>query len=314
MTLVLQLPDMFKYVIASVFLLIQVSVFGQLFFTETFEYKDFTSFKINSLDKRQWTFFHAENQDFNNNRQIEKWENIKSIDFVKTPESSDVIRFTLKRMEPKILWNDVMVRGVIDDAKVDYHNFFMHIAKNEIATWDDPTRTAYKPNKNYQFEFDIMVPDDFQFEHNYCETPAQANYDLAGQWHFSYDVWNGATMSPISLRVVCDQWMLNLNPNNNPEEYDEDFIPLGKITRGQWTHFKFQFKLNHKKKGYIRVWKDDELVFKKEKAKTIFAKHYEKCKKSTVYFKIGIYKPHWWSRTTDVVERVFYYDNVRVSK
>ena len=94
MTLVLQLPDMFKYVIASVFLLIQVSVFGQLFFTETFEYKDFTSFKINSLDKRQWTFFHAENQDFNNNRQIEKWENIKSIDFVKTPESSDVIRFS----------------------------------------------------------------------------------------------------------------------------------------------------------------------------------------------------------------------------
>ena len=55
-------------------------------------------------------------------------------------------------------------------------------------------------------------------------------------------------------------------------------------------------------------------VFSKEKAKTIFAKNYEKCKKSTVYFKLGVYKPHWWSRTTDVRERVYYYDNVKISK
>lgn len=305
---------MFKYFLPALFLLIQYNVSAQLYFTETMDYPDFTTFKISGLENQQWTFFHAENQDFNNNQLIESWENIKTIDFTPQPDGGEAIRFQLKRMEPRILWNDVMVRGVIDGAEVDYPNFFTHIARNEIATWDDPRKTAYKPNKKFQFEFDIMVPDDFQFEHNYCETPSMANYDLTGQWHFSYDVRNGATMSPISLRIVCDQWMLNLNPNNNPEEHDDDFIPLGKITPGQWTHFKFQFKLNHKKKGYIRVWKNDELVFSKEKTKTIFAKHYEKCKKSTVYFKIGVYKPHWWSRTTDVNKRVFYYDNIRVGK
>ncbi len=303
-----------KYLVLIGLLIFHMDLYGQLYFTEHFEYPDYTSFKLNSLDKGQWTFFHSENQDFNRNSRIDRWENIKTIDFIKQPDDNEVIKFTLKRMDSGILWNDVMVRGIIDSAQVDYHNFFTHIARNEIATWDDPRRTAYKPNKKFAFEFDIMVPDNFQFEHNYCENPSNANYDLTGQWHFSYDVRNGNTMSPISLRVVCDQWMLNLNPNNNPEEHDEDFIPLGKITKNKWTHWKFEFRLNHKKKGYIHVWKDGELVFSKDKTKTIFAKYYEKCNKSTVYFKMGVYKPHWWSRTTDVRERVYYYDNVRISK
>ncbi len=305
---------MSKYYLLLSFFILHYGVSAQLYFSENFEYPDYTTFKTEGLLKKQWTFFHSENQDFNQNKLTDKWESIKTIDFTEKSPGDHAIRFKLQRMDSRILWNDVMVRGSIDNAQVDYHNFFTHIARNEIATWDDPHRTAYKPNKKYKFEFDIMVPDNFEFEHNYCENPSNANYDLTGQWHFSYDVRNGNTMSPISLRVVCNQWMLNLNPDNNPEEKDEDFIPLGKIEKGKWVRWKFEFRLHHKKKGFIRVWMDDKLVFSKEKAKTIFAKNYEKCKKSTVYFKLGVYKPHWWSRTTDVRERVYYYDNVKISK
>lgn len=305
---------MSKYFITLGLLLLNIHVYSQLYFTDNFEVPDYTQFKFNSLDKNQWTFFHSENQDFNGNHQIDKWENIKSIDFIEYEPNNEAIRFQLRRMDYRILWNDVMVRGEIDGNSVDYHNFFTHIARNEISTWDDPNRTAYKPNKKYQFEFDMMIPEDFEFEHNYCENPSNANYDLTGQWHFSYDVRNGNTMSPVSLRVVCDQWMLNLNPNNDSVEHDEDFIPLGKIEKGKWIHWKFQFKFSHKKKGFVHVWKDDVLVLSKKKIKTIFAKHYEKCKKPTVYFKIGVYKPHWWSRTTDTRNRIYYYDNVKVSK
>lgn len=303
-----------KYFILFVLILVHLNTNGQLYLNESFNYPNYSEFKLKNLDKAHWTFFHTENQDFNQNERIDRWENIKSVDFIKMPDNNEVIKFTLKRMDSGILWNDVMVRGIIDSAAVDYHNFFTHIARNEIATWDDPQKTAYKTNKKYAFEFDIMVPDNFQFEQNHCQNPSIANYELTGQWHFSYDVRNGNTMSPISLRIVCDQWMLNLNPDNNPEEHDEDFIPLGKITRGKWTHWKIEFKLHHKNKGFIHVWKDGERVYSKEKTKTIFAKYYEKCNKSTVYFKLGVYKPHWWSRMTDVRERVFYYDNVRIYK
>ena len=73
---------MSKYFITLGLLLLNIHVYSQLYFTDNFEVPDYTQFKFNSLDKNQWTFFHSENQDFNGNHQIDKWENIKSIDFI----------------------------------------------------------------------------------------------------------------------------------------------------------------------------------------------------------------------------------------
>lgn len=288
--------------------------FAQPFFNEKFDYLDYETFKIISENRKRWTFFHSENQDFNNNRMIDRWEDIKSIDFWKDEEGNTAIRFELNKMNNKILREDVMKNGEIDGEEVDYHTFFNHINRNEIATWDDPNLSAFRPNKKYNFDFEILIPEEFVFEKQNCDKPSKANYELTGQWHFSYAVLKGNTMSPISLRIVCDEWMLNLNPNNNSEEKDEDFISLGKIEKGKWVKWKFQLRFSHKKRGYIYLYKDGQLMYSKRKAKTIFAKRSTDGTLSTIYFKIGVYKPHWWSRDTNVTERILFYDNIYISR
>jgi len=288
--------------------------FAQLFFSEYFEYSDYEAFKLVSENRKRWTFFHSENQDFNNNRLIDKWEDIKSINFIEYEHRNKVIRFELKRMKTEILREDVMRNEEIEGEKVDYHTFFTHINRNEIATWDDPNLTAYKPNRKYNFEFEILIPEEFVFEKQNCDEPSKANYELAGQWHFSYAVLKGNTMPPISIRIVCDEWMLNLNPDNNSEEKDEDFISLGKIEKGKWVKWKFQLRFSHKKRGYVHLYKDEQLIYSQSKTKTIFAKRSTDGTLSTVYFKIGVYKPHWWSRDTNVSERILLYDNIHISR
>src|SRR5690606_41950382 len=71
------------------FLLLFIAFFGeisqaQIYFNEDFNYSDYNIFKIIGENRERWTFFHAENQDFNNNRYIDNWEDIKSINFLET--------------------------------------------------------------------------------------------------------------------------------------------------------------------------------------------------------------------------------------
>src|SRR5690625_1045353 len=299
------------------FLLLFIAFFGeisqaQIYFNEDFNYSDYNIFKIIGENRERWTFFHAENQDFNNNRYIDNWEDIKSINFLETNKGNRAIQFNLRRMDDVILREDVMEKGNINGVEVDYLTFFTHVNRNEIATWDNPNTTAYRPNRKYNFEFEIMIPDDFEFENENCDQPSKANYEITGKWHLSHAVLNGHTMPPISLRIVCDEWMLNLNPENNSEEKDEDFISLGKIEKGKWTSWKFNFRLSHKNKGFIHINKDNELVYSQINSKTVFERIAADGNRTTFYFKIGVYKPHWWSRDTKVSERKVLFNNVKV--
>lgn len=297
-----------------VFLILMKFCFGQIFFKENFNYADFEEFRIISKDRERWTFFHSENQDFNNNGRIDKWENIKITELVEFEDQNKAIRFFFRKMDTNILKEDVMKNGEIDGVKTDYLTFFTNINRNEIATWDDPDFTAYQPNRKYEFSFDVLIPDEFEFEKDNCENPASANYEISGQWHLSYDVLSGNTMPPVSLRIVCDSWMLNLNPDNNPTENNLDFVSLGKIEKGKWVNWKFQIRFSPSEKGYIRLFQNEELIFSKEKTKTIFSKKTDDGVKSTIYFKIGLYKPHWWSRISNVSEREIYFDKVIILK
>jgi hypothetical protein len=300
-------------IIFPIIIISQLS-FAQLFFSENFEYSDYEIFKLVSENRKRWTFFHSENQDFNNNRMIDSWENIKSIDFVKNEENNTAIRFQLNKMNDKILREDVMKKGEINGEKVDYPNFFTHIARNEISTWDYPGLLTYNPNRKYTFEFEVMIPQEVEFEKENCQNPSKANYMLTGQWHFSQEVLKGKTMAPVSLRVVCGQWMLNLNPLNDSEEKDSDFIPLGNVEKGKWVHWKFEIKFSHKEKGLIKVSKDNITIFNQQKRQTIFSKRTEENKLVTSYFKIGVYKPHWWSRNSSIDHVEVYFRNVRVGR
>lgn len=289
--------------------------FAQLFFSENFEYSDYELFKLVSENRKRWAFFHSENQDFNNNRMIDSWEDIKSIDFVKNEEGNTAIQFRLNKMNRGILEEDVMKNGEIDGEKVDYHNFFTHIARNEISTWDDPDVTSFKIGKIFEFEFDIYIPTDFEFEIKSCDNLKDANYDLVAQWLASYGfgVSSGSRFPILSLRIVCNQWVLNQNPNNDEESQIYSVIP-GEVSLGKWVNWKFKMKFSEKDKGFVYLWKDGELVYSYRGKKTIFTKSAPNGRKGTLYFKIGVYKPHWWSRNSNVTKRVVIFDNIGVKR
>lgn len=293
------------FILISLFLM---KSHAQNYFEEFFAFSNFEDFKIISEDRNRWVFFHTENQDFNKNGIIDNWEDFKLTRIVQESPTSSYIEFYLKRVDDSLIRS----KGNIDGQKIDIDQFIAHANRNEIATWDNPKKTAYRPNETYNFEFEIMIPEDFQFEKSNCQDPDNLNSDLTGQWHFSHDVLKGATMPPISLRVACDEWKLNLNPMNK-KDANYRFVSLGKIEKGKWTKWKFQLRLSHKKRGIIRIWKDDVEVFTQNKQRNIAGKRMGD-KIPTYYMKIGVYKPHWWSRTTHTQERRILYRNVKVYK
>lgn len=305
----------YKYIVRKLFLTLGLFSFnfslGQMFFTENFDFFDFQTFKEISLSQERWTFFHTENQDFNNNRIIDDWEDIKSVEIVNIGDDS-VIRFELNRMEDEILMIDVMKKGEIDGEKVDYLDFFNHVNRAEISTFDYPNSTSYSPNRKYKFYFSNLIPEDYEFETKNCNNPKDSNYDIMGQWHFTNSV-RQKTKPPLSLRLVCDIWYLTILRENYASEENYHFIPISKAEKGKWINWEVNFRLSHKKRGFIEVYKDGKQLYSEKKVKNIESKRIGGVT-ADFYFKIGIYKPHWWSRDTDVAQRVVYFDNVRVSR
>lgn len=301
-----------KVIFSILSLIVSVSVSSQIFFFEDFDFYDYQTFKEISLKRERWTFFHSENQDFNNNRMIDNWENIKSIEIHEDLKNNYFLQFDLKRLKENILLEDVMKKGEIDGEAIDYPEFFNHVNRVEISTWDDPNITAYRPNKRYTFQFSNKIPKDFKFENSSCNDPSNSNYDIMGQWHFSYYV-HEKTKPPISLRIVCDTWYLVILREENPDEKNEDFIPIAKVEKEKWTNWELKFRLSHKKRGYIELYKDGELVYSEEKKANIDS-NWINNKLATFYFKIGIYKPHWWSRNTNTNKRTVFFDKVQVKR
>lgn len=300
----------FQFIFYSFFLL-NINVNAQIDINDDLNfYSDYEDFKILNIQDTKWTFFHSENQDFNGNGIIDDWENIKSTEIIEFELNNKAIEFELSRLSDEVLYTTIR-EGFVEGHPYDGGTMFNHANRNEIATWDYPYITSYFPGSTYEFEYDIYIPDDFIFETSNCNDITKANYELVGQWHISHEVMSGDTKPPISLRIQCDRWVISLNTNDTEESDIHHFLP-GKVEPGKWVNWRFKFKLSHRKRGKIIVWRNGELVFEKKKFKNIFAKYAPDGKLTTFYFKIGIYKPHWWSRDTNVQYRRVLYDNIKI--
>lgn len=296
-------------IVVTIFFSFLTQMKAQVHVYEDFEsYYDFEEFKTTNFELQKWSYYHAENEDFNGNGIIDTHENIKSTQIIEFEPNNHALEFQLNRSDSSLIYGTIKtneVEGNLYDGMALFH----HANRNEIATWDYPNLTSYLPNRTYEFSYDIFIPADFVFEEKNCADITKANYELVGQWHISYEVLNGKTKPPASLRIQCNRWVLSLNTNETEESDIHYFFP-GEIERGKWVNWRFQLKFSHKKRGKVLVWKDGELVYEREKFKTMFAKFASDGKLNTLYFKIGVYKPHWWSRETNVSSRRLLYDNV----
>lgn len=289
-----------------------VNIEGQVFFQENFSgYSNFQDFKSqNYPNGGVWTLFHAENKNFNTNPAIESFERIKTTSIVQNfGNGGKSIRFDLRRMNGDLV-DEFYQFGTFygDSATIGSGEFYNHITRNEIATYDYPGVTTFKPDEEYWFSYDIFVPDndtEYLFETQNCNIQDSLNYELVGQWHLTNQTTSTFAKPPLSLQIHCNKWVISQNPVSDGESGVVKNI-ISDVEKGQWINWKFNVIFSTSNEGKLEVWKNGNLVHSIS-GQTLPVE-------IPVYFKIGVYKPHWWSRSSSTIRRVVYYDNVQIYK
>ena len=153
------------------------------------------------------------------------------------------------------------------------------------------------------FSFSIFLPADYQKD---------VASEILAQWHESPDAALGETWrtAPISLRSQNGYWRAAIQWS--PEQVNTDrtvagkkSFQIGKQKKGVWTSFVFHIRFSCNADGLLEIWKDGESVV------NYTGPNYYNDKKGP-FFKLGIYKPEWKSKTnkSTVTNRVVFYDDV----
>jgi hypothetical protein len=107
----------------------------------------------------------------------------------------------------------------------------------------------------------------------------------------------GSNSASLAFETAHDKFMFRiLEPL---ERFD-----LGPIAKNTWHEFVFHIKHSTGPDGLVEVWHN---------GKKVVTRTGKNSKSSTQpNWKIGIYKPTWQNRSTDVTTRVLYYENVKI--
>ena len=149
--------------------------------------------------------------------------------------------------------------------------------------------------------------------------------DVIAQWHSPNDDEHAAgepgKSPPLALYITGDVFKISSAWDPKKVTLDNDPTkgtpPGGRATlwqttttsvRGKWVDWVFHVKWNYDGNGFIRVWKDGQLIVSRTGPNT-----YNDV--GTIFFKYGIYKPGWngtnGSNNT-VKTRVLYVDELRM--
>lgn len=317
-----------KYLFLGIFCCIGVSVFGQRFFYEDFEYPDFETldriFKENPR-KYIWSTIHADDEvDISGNGVIDSTERFKKSSIVADPmnPANSVLRLELNRASPylysKYSCDNDRKDNVVPDSLLElrydmekelycldcsespkgvrYTQWNIHMIRNELSTAGRNAK-LYKPNRDYWFGMRMMIG----LEH---ELDTVRNGEIVAQFHLTD---YGATRPPVALMIVEGRFRLVVVNN---KEGKSDVYDLGRVIKGQWNEWKFHMVLSKREeKGIFEIWRNGK------KMHTILGKNILKNRRT--YLKIGIYKWGWWNCDAPLShtrKKVVYYDNIWAAK
>ena len=155
------------------------------------------------------------------------------------------------------------------------------------------------------YRFDVYLPE------NYQNDPL---FDIIAQWHETPDFDLGETWRspPIALMTRKNFWELRIlwadKPvNTNKTISGSKLIPLGNYEKNKWVEWVFHIKYSYGDDGLMEIWKNKKKVLEHQ------GPNYYNDKKGP-FFKFGIYKPDWMTKTKNlaVTKRVLFFDNVAI--
>ncbi|MEP0357613.1 polysaccharide lyase [Paraglaciecola sp.] len=161
----------------------------------------------------------------------------------------------------------------------------------------------------YRYAFKIYLPDSYV---------ADSVWELVAQWHAYPDFEIGETWRnpPLALATTNGEWTISnawdakrntFATGNRVYDGQEKWV-LGDYETDVWTAWLFEVKWSHTDDGYIKVWKNGELVVSKSGPNTFNDK-------VGTYFKAGIYKG-WRNKNTipknGVRSRTLYFDDITI--
>ncbi len=159
------------------------------------------------------------------------------------------------------------------------------------------------------YGFQTLLPDSWE---------ADRSFEMIAQWHGWPDFDQGETWRtpPLSLIVEGDRIKIHnrwdpkpVTQNNDPApEGGTETIWQGNYVKGEWSDWVFRVKWSYQSDGLIQVWRDGEKIVDRRGPNTYNDE-------SGIYFKTGLYKPHWKyenSDTSTTTRRTLYVDNVRI--
>ncbi len=170
-----------------------------------------------------------------------------------------------------------------------------------------------KYDEDYWLGISIFLPSNWE--------PDEKSTDILAQLHGVPDLDRGEVYrNPMfNFFVRGDEWFFITKRDSRAvtatsqadmkyEEYG--FRSLGKIVKGKWTSFVFQFRLSYREgQGRINVWKNGEKIVDNYKKGVGYNDQ------TGPYWKIGNYKPGWkpGHEATAVSRRIHYADEVAIA-
>ncbi len=124
------------------------------------------------------------------------------------------------------------------------------------------------------------------------------------------DVGGGST--PLSLRTKNGQWLIHAQTKSKKicttpcaEQVLSQYI--GQYQPGVWTEFVFNVKFTHTNAGFLRVWKNNELVVN-------YSGPIGYNDERGPFIKLGVYKPLWQYGKSIVNSRTVYHDDFKIKE
>lgn len=185
-------------------------------------------------------------------------------------------------------------------------------AWSQLVLNQDPYNSFANKTEHW-FAFAVYLPEDFV---------PDTHQEMIWELHGRPDSEDGelSRNAPVAIRIKNDQWLISYIKDSNyitykagdaKKVYEESkAITVGKYETGKWTVFVINTLYDYTPSGYLKIWKDDELIINKTNGIGFNDNR-------GPFVRMGLYKAVWrtdqsWSAPTTVSSRTIYMDDFRV--